>query len=101
MVETANTNDEPYPVRIRVGRDSYGKFYVQDPRWDHSRAPVYVRADWHEAEMEKQVRRELALRRENAALLAQSGRAYPEFCHGDNPPCLGKGYCPRDPSCAE
>lgn len=28
-------------------------------------------------------------------------RAYPEFCHGDNPPCIGKGYCPRDPSCAE
>jgi hypothetical protein len=34
-------------------------------------------------------------------IVRQSARAYPEFCRGDNPPCIGKGYCPRDPNCAE
>lgn len=74
-----------------------GRWYVEDGGDIWPSTPILFRLD-PEAEAERKRKMEAAA---EAYQAERRGRAYPEFCHGDNPPCLGKGYCPRDPNCAE
>lgn len=73
----ANSNLEPIPARLKLGRDTYGKFYVVATEggylWEQSDGPAYVRADIYEAKLDEAMRRELKLRRQLAKLEAQHG----------------------------
>lgn len=64
----ANANLEPAPERIKIGRNTYGLWYLSatttNPFWDRFDGPIYIRGDVHDALMDAQARREVGLQRE-------------------------------------
>ena len=68
----ANANLEPIPARLKIGRNTYGQFYVAATEggylWDRTDGPTYIRADIYEAKLDEAMKRELKLRRELARL---------------------------------
>jgi hypothetical protein len=76
MSETpANSNLEPAPERLKIGRNCYGLWYLSatpvHPFWDRFDGPTYIRGDVHDALMDAQARREVRLQRELVRLTRQ------------------------------
>lgn len=78
---TANSNLEPAPARLKIGRNSYGLWYLSatpaDPLWDRFDGPAYIRADLYEAKLDEAVKREMKLRRQLAKLEAPMSTSDP------------------------
>lgn len=78
---TANSNLEPAPARLKIGRNSYGLWYLSatpaDPLWDRFDGPAYIRADLYEAKLAEAMKREMKLRRQLAKLEAPMSTSDP------------------------